>query len=216
VENLERRVDAITYLKGLITALKKEKMDDIKNSVAVSKKEKALLEVFKAGEVFKLLFSRQHYHAQLAQRANTIFDLFAKYHAIGPVEIEMLWECCLIEESVKHDFYKLMQDGEFYLNDSLISNFIDKIETLPPHSVSATDLEFLNKMARLNTKSSKPKESATKVLWHIATVQKQGYRKEILEPSRTNLIQLLRTLEDDNKEVYALNCCELIGSENSS
>ena len=77
----------------------------------------------------------------------------------------MLWECCLIEESVKHDVYKLLQDGEFFLNDSLISNFIDKIETLPPHSVSANDLEFLNKMARLNTDSSKPKESATTVLW---------------------------------------------------
>jgi len=58
VENLERRVDAVTYLKGLIMALKKEKMDDVKNTAAVTKKERALLEVFKEGDVFKLLFSR--------------------------------------------------------------------------------------------------------------------------------------------------------------
>jgi len=49
----------------------------------------------------------------LALRANKIFDLYAKYRAIGPIEIEMLWECCLIEESVKHDVYKLLEDGEF-------------------------------------------------------------------------------------------------------
>jgi len=106
----------------------------------------------------------------------------------------MLWELVLMEEQAKHDIYALLINTKFYLDETLIDYFFQKFKTLHPTKVSLHDLNFLHKMADVNTKLLGPKEVATAALWQIATLQHQGYNKDIYEASRKHFIDLLKTL----------------------
>lgn len=107
----------------------------------------------------------------------------------------------------------LLTEAANVLNDETISNFIEKINTLDPMTVSNADLEFLCNLAKKN--KGGPKEAASNVLWNIATLQRRGYDKKILEPARDQLIALIKAQDRDAKDTYSLQCCSIIGSEDS-
>ena len=83
---------------------------------------------------------------------------------------------------------------------------------MEPAIVTQRDLRFLFDLARKSFRNTKPKEAAFEVLWHIASLSKRGYAKEMLEPARTHLTDLIRTAEKATKDLYAQKCCEIIGN----
>lgn len=52
----------------------------------------------------------------------------------------------------------------------------------------------------------KLKEKAVDVFWKIAILESTEYSKELVEPSRKHLVDLIRQLDRGFKDMYALNC----------
>jgi len=163
-------------------------------------------------KVFDQIFSGSKYHAQIAQRASILIKFYAEEKKLGTPEIELLWATAQKEESAKLNIYKLISENGHVLESEVLEALVEKIDQMEPTVVTQRDLKFLFDLARKSFRNTKPKEAAFEVLWHIASLSKRGYAKEILEPSRTHLADLIRTAENSTKDLYAQKCCEIIGN----
>lgn len=75
---------------------------------------------------------------------------------------------------------------------------------MEPDKVDERELELLHDLARDNLGQGQgSKEAAIEVLWNIATLQRTGYKQEILEPARKHLINLMRTQDRVTKDERA-------------
>jgi hypothetical protein len=81
---------------------------------------------------------------------------------------------------------------------------MDHISRIEPSSMSEPDLEFLFKLVDVGYQKDKLKERATDIFWKISILESRGYGKDIVEPSRKHLVDLIKGLDRSFKDMYAL------------
>jgi hypothetical protein len=57
--------------------------------------------------------------------------------------------------------------------------------------IQKRDLEFLCNLVKTGMSHDQPRETAMGILWSIAVQEKQGYARELMEPSRKYLLDLV-------------------------
>ena len=64
---------------------------------------------------------------------------------------------------------------------------------MEPSRTTTREIEFIHTVGKNSHYKSSAREQAFNVLWQVTMMEKPGYSKLLLKPSRHNLFDLLRT-----------------------
>ena len=92
--------------------------------------------------VFDLVFSRQYYHSQIAQRSSELLNLYASEKALTETEVGYLWEASQNGGSMKVEVYKLLKEAGYRIPANVMKMFMQRLIQMPPESMGERDLEF--------------------------------------------------------------------------
>ena len=76
--------------------------------------------------------------------------------------------------------------------------------------MTEAELEFLFKLVVVGLDKDKLKKKAAEIFWKISILEVRGYSKAIVEPSRKHLVDLIKSLDNSFKDLYIINCIEII------
>jgi hypothetical protein len=120
--------------------------------------------------VFSLIFSGKYYHSQIVQRSSDILGLYAQEKALEESEVQILWEACLKDESMKVEVYQLITDAQYKLSSQVMTMFMKKIDAMEPSQMGSRDLAFLYNMVKTAYKNPQVKEAAMVIYFNIAVL----------------------------------------------
>lgn len=130
--------------------------------------------------------------------------------------MDMLYDAASKDEASKIEVYKMLSDCANYLDDGLITKFVNRLNNVEGHLYQARDIDIIFNFARASYKGTDAKESAILFLYHIATNQKPGIAMQLLKPARKHLQDLLKNVSHDLKVNYICMCIDRLADENVS
>lgn len=69
-----------------------------------------VIELLKQRSVLKYIFSKEHAHLQLVQRSEELLKLFISQTALTQEELQLIWSSSNVDEGIKLELYKVLND----------------------------------------------------------------------------------------------------------
>jgi hypothetical protein len=81
---------------------------------------------------------------------------------------------------------------------------------MEPSKTTIRDVEFIYTIGKNSYPKSSARNAAVNVLWQFAMMERNGYSKALLKPSRKHLFDLLRNQDRSVIEEYILKIISII------
>ena len=146
------------------------------------------------------------------QRAEDLLQIYAFENELTEEHIDILWEASQTDESAKIEIFKMISDCTKDMQDEIVDVFIKKVQSVDPGIITMRDVDLVYNLGKNSFMRAAARETAANTLWQIALLQKPGYPKAILKPTRKHLQNLMRNQDRDMKITVIKRCIELISN----